>query len=78
MTNEVERVVMCRTCGGKGKYSPEFDEAITLIQRTWDAGNIDTLIDNAIVVMKVKKSKREHTRRLLQTFCRIAERFDGI
>ena len=78
LPKEQERVVICRTCDGKGKHTPEYGEAIALIQATWDAGNIDSLIDESIRYMQVKHSRRKHVRKLLETFCRIAERFDGI
>ena len=76
--SDIERVVICRTCDGKGSHSPEYGEAIALIQATWDAGNVDTLINDAMNVMKIKKSKRPHIKLLLETFCRMVDRFDGI
>lgn len=73
-----ERLVICRTCDGKGKHTPEYGEAIVLLQSMGDAGNIDSLIDDAMRYMQVKHSRRKHVRKLLETFCRVAGRFSGI
>ncbi len=77
-TSDVERVVICRTCDGKGKHTPQYAEAIVLLQAIGDSGNIDTLIDDAMRYMQVKHSRRKHVRKLLETFCRVAGRFSGI
>jgi hypothetical protein len=74
---ESQRVVRCRTCGGAGAYTPEYDRAIVAIQNLADAGSIDTLIDDAMAVMKIKHSRRPHVRKLLERFCYMASAFRG-
>lgn len=70
--------VTCRFCNGAGKYSPQYDRAIVLIQQLGDAGTLDSLIDDAMAMMAVKKSRREHQRRMIKKFCDIALKFKGI
>ena len=76
-TSDVHRLVMCRFCNGEGKYAPEYERAIVLIQTLGDAGTLDSVIDDALYILGVKKSKREHQRRVIKKFCDVAMRFNG-
>lgn len=77
--NQKERVVICRTCHGEGKLKPAYAEAVAAIQLMDDdcRGAVQKLIDDTITTMQIKKSRRPHVRRLLETFCRYATRYDG-
>lgn len=63
--------IKCRCCGGLGKYTPEYDKSIVLIQRFIDAdiNILDKLIDESVESLQIKKSKQSHTKRLLRKFC---------
>jgi hypothetical protein len=78
--NQKERMVICRTCHGAGKLNPIYSEAVSLIQSMDDDSReaVDKLIDNAIATMQIKQSKRPHVRRLLEKFCQLAIKYDGI
>jgi hypothetical protein len=73
-------LVICRTCNGAGKLKPMYSEVVALLQGMDDDSReaVDKLIDSTIATMQIKQSKRPHVRRLLETFCRLAVKYDGI
>lgn len=68
--------VQCSTCGGSGRIGRTHADALTLILDAWPdhhKGQLASKIETAMNRCNIKKSQRDHARRLLNEFCRLID-----